>query len=178
MGQIVGRFAPTPSGYLHLGNLFSSLLAWLSAKSQGGIVILRNEDLDRERSRKEFVLQAQRDLERLGLFWDQGGDRQGPHAPYDQSLRFEFYKTQLEKLEAQKLVYPCFCTPELAGISHRKKWQSGRKHVLPLCVCGSRKRPSALRTCIMVLRSNIFPPSAAILFSAVPTVFTPINWRW
>lgn len=110
MGQIVGRFAPTPSGYLHLGNLFSSLLAWLSAKSQGGIVILRNEDLDRERSRKEFVLQAQRDLERLGLFWDQGGDRQGPHAPYDQSLRFEFYKTQLEKLEAQKLVYPCFCT--------------------------------------------------------------------
>ncbi len=110
MGQIVGRFAPTPSGYLHLGNLFSSLLAWLSAKSQGGIVILRNEDLDRERSRKEFVLQAQRDLERLGLFWDQGRDRQGPHAPYDQSLRSEFYKTQLEKLEAQELVYPCFCT--------------------------------------------------------------------
>ena len=74
MGQTVGRFAPTPSGYLHLGNLFSSLLAWLSAKSQGGRIILRNEDLDPDRSRPEFVLQAQRDLELLGLTWDEGGD--------------------------------------------------------------------------------------------------------
>lgn len=110
MEQVVGRFAPTPSGYLHLGNLFSSLLAWLSAKSQGGKILLRNEDLDLERSRQVFVLQAQRDLERLGLFWDEGGDKGGPHEPYDQSRRFDFYQSQLEKLETQRLVYPCFCT--------------------------------------------------------------------
>ena len=68
MARVVGRFAPTPSGYLHLGNLFCSLIAWLAAKSQGGDIILRNEDLDRERTRQEYVLQARRDLDALGLF--------------------------------------------------------------------------------------------------------------
>ena len=110
MAQVVGRFAPTPSGQLHLGNLFCSLIAWLAAKSQGGKILLRNEDLDVERSRREYALQAQRDLEALGLFWDEGGDRSGPHAPYDQSQRFPFYRTQLERLENQGLVYPCFCS--------------------------------------------------------------------
>ena len=56
MARVVGRFAPTPSGYLHLGNLFCSLLAWLAARSQGGKIILRNEDLDTERSRPEYAL--------------------------------------------------------------------------------------------------------------------------
>ena len=110
MAQVVGRFAPTPSGQLHLGNLFCSLIAWLAAKSQGGKILLRNEDLDVERSRREYALQAQRDLEALGLFWDEGGDLSGPHAPYDQSQRFPFYRTQLECLENQGLVYPCFCS--------------------------------------------------------------------
>lgn len=108
--QVVGRFAPTPSGQLHLGNLFCSLIAWLAAKSQGGKILLRSEDLDVERSRPEYALQAQRDLKALGLFWDEGGDRSGPHAPYDQSQRFPFYRTQLERLESQRLVYPCFCS--------------------------------------------------------------------
>lgn len=110
MARPVGRFAPTPSGYLHLGNLFCSLIAWLAAKSRGGKMILRNEDLDVERSRPEYALQAQRDLDALGLFWDQGGDKGGPHSPYDQSQRFDFYRVQLEKLEAQGRVYPCFCS--------------------------------------------------------------------
>lgn len=110
MAQVVGRFAPTPSGYLHLGNLFCSLIAWLAAKSQGGTIILRNEDLDVDRSRQEYFVQAQRDLESLGLYWDEGGDASGPHAPYDQSKRWAFYTVQLQKLEALGLVYPCFCT--------------------------------------------------------------------
>src|SRR5699024_4533312 len=105
MARVVGRFAPTPSGYLHLGNLFCSLIAWLAAKSQGGDIILRNEDLDRERTRQEYVLQARRDLDALGLFWDQGGEEGGPHAPYDQSQRFAFYCAQLAQLEAQGLCY-------------------------------------------------------------------------
>ena len=110
MAQVVGRFAPTPSGYLHLGNLFCSLIAWLAAKSQGGKILLRDEDLDVERTRREYFLQAQRDLESLGLFWDEGGDASGPHAPYDQSLRSGFYAHQLQKLEDLGLVYPCFCS--------------------------------------------------------------------
>ncbi|MGI6254094.1 MAG: tRNA glutamyl-Q(34) synthetase GluQRS [Acutalibacter sp.] len=110
MAQVVGRFAPTPSGYLHLGNLFCSLIAWLAAKSQGGKILLRNEDLDIDRTRPEYFLQAQRDLEALGLFWDEGGDASGPHAPYDQSHRSGFYTQQLHKLEDLGLVYPCFCS--------------------------------------------------------------------
>lgn len=110
MAQVVGRFAPTPSGYLHLGNLFCSLIAWLAAKSQGGTIILRNEDLDVDRSRQKYFVQAQRDLESLGLYWDEGGDASGPHGPYDQSKRWAFYTVQLQKLDALGLVYPCFCT--------------------------------------------------------------------
>lgn len=106
----MGRFAPTPSGYLHLGNLFSSLLAWLSAKSQGGRIIFRCEDLDPDRSYREFALQAQRDLELLGLTWEEGGGLGGPSGPYDQGSRFDFYQSQLDKLEALGLVYPCFCS--------------------------------------------------------------------
>ena len=109
-GQTVGRFAPTPSGHLHLGNLFSSLLAWLSAKSQGGRIIFRCEDLDPDRSYREFAVQAQHDLELLGLTWEEGGGLGGPHGPYDQGSRFHFYQSQLDKLEALGLVYPCFCS--------------------------------------------------------------------
>lgn len=86
--QAVGRFAPSPSGRLHLGNLFCFLLAWLSARQQGGRVILRIEDLDPARSKREYTEQLQRDLALLGLVWDEGGlDAAGPHAPYEQSRR-------------------------------------------------------------------------------------------
>ena len=104
----VGRFAPSPSGKLHLGNLFCSLLAWLSAKQQGGKVILRIEDLDRERSRVEYVRQAEEDLRFLGLFWDEGGTAGGQD--YFQSNRDAYYEELLNKLKKQGLVYPCFCT--------------------------------------------------------------------
>lgn len=103
-----GRFAPTPSGGLHLGNLFCSLLAWLSAKAAGGEIILRIEDLDRERSRREFTEQAERDLKFLGLNWDVGGTAGGKK--YFQSSRTEYYRELLGKLESMGLVYPCFCT--------------------------------------------------------------------
>ena len=102
MAPVVGRFAPTPSGYLHLGNLFCSLIAWLSAKSQGGEILFRCEDLDPDRSRSAYALQAQRDLEALGLFWDREESCQ--------SRRFDFYKSQLRRLEDRGLVYPCFCS--------------------------------------------------------------------
>ena len=102
MAPVVGRFAPTPSGYLHLGNLFCSLIAWLSAKSQGGEILFRSEDLDPDRSRSTYALQAQRDLEALGLFWDREESCQ--------SRRFDFYKSQLRRLEDRGLVYPCFCS--------------------------------------------------------------------
>ena len=84
-GRTVGRFAPSPTGLMHLGNAWSFFLAWLGARSAGGRVILRHEDIDTDRSRTSWMDAMERDLSWLGLDWDEGSSR-GPHAPYHQSL--------------------------------------------------------------------------------------------
>ena len=96
---VVGRFAPSPTGRMHAGNVFAALCAWLVTKSQGGEVVLRVEDLDRERSKPGFVDAVQRDFERLGLTWDRG--------PYFQHDRDEAYQAALDQLDARGLLYPC-----------------------------------------------------------------------
>ncbi|MEA4814073.1 MAG: tRNA glutamyl-Q(34) synthetase GluQRS [Oscillospiraceae bacterium] len=106
----VGRFAPTPSGLMHLGNITCFFLAWISAKNKGGRIILRNEDLDAQRCSPKWAERAERDLQWLGLTFDEGGSLGGPSAPYFQSGRSELYLAALEKLKATGLVYPCFCT--------------------------------------------------------------------
>lgn len=105
-----GRFAPSPSGLMHLGNLFCSLLAWLSAKSAGGRVVLRIEDLDPLRCPREFAARLEEDLLWLGLFWDEGGSRGGPHGPYYQQDRTALYAAACDELTARGLTYPCFCS--------------------------------------------------------------------
>ncbi len=105
-----GRFAPTPSGRLHLGNLACSLLAWLSAQSKGGEVILRIEDLDVERCSKQDADFAEADLAFLGLTYTEGGVQGGAHAPYTQSNCSEIYTKSYEKLAEMGLIYPCFCS--------------------------------------------------------------------
>lgn len=97
-----GRFAPSPSGRMHMGNLWSCLLSWLSARSAGGRMVLRLEDLDPDRCRQEYCDQVMRDLEWLGLDWD--GE------PVYQSRRTEAYAEAFRSLEAQGLIYPCYCT--------------------------------------------------------------------
>lgn len=108
--ETVGRFAPSPSGRMHLGNLLCALLAWLSAKSSGGRILLRVEDLDTARCKPEYAVQMEDDLLWLGLDWDEGGSRGGPCAPYDQSRRSALYEEALNRLTALGAVYPCFCT--------------------------------------------------------------------
>ncbi len=98
----VGRFAPSPSGRMHLGNVFSALLAWLSVRSRGGKMILRLEDLDPDRCRQEYCEQVKKDLAWLGLDWD---EEQIP-----QSRRTDAYRAQFERLEAMGLIYPCYCS--------------------------------------------------------------------
>lgn len=107
---VTGRFAPSPSGRLHLGNLACSLLAWLSAKSQGGRIVLRIEDLDAERCPRVYADLLEQDLAWLGLTWDEGGSTGGAHAPYYQSECGDIYTQSYRKLEQMGLVYPCFCS--------------------------------------------------------------------
>ena len=108
--MVKGRFAPSPSGRMHLGNLFAGLLAWLSVRSQGGVMLLRMEDLDPERCREEFARQVAEDLEWLGLDWDEGYGMGGPNGPYRQSERFDIYEEYFRGLEKKGLTYPCYCT--------------------------------------------------------------------
>ncbi len=110
MKQTVGRFAPTPSGRMHLGNLFCAELAWLAAKKEGGTMVLRIEDLDPQRSRKEFANIMQQELIWFGLTWEQGGDLGGEHPPYCQSQCGDIYRQALQQLQSKQLVYPCFCS--------------------------------------------------------------------
>ncbi len=105
-----GRFAPSPSGRMHLGNLFSALLAWLSVRAAGGTLALRMEDLDPDRCREAYAAQLAGDLAWLGLDWDEGYGKGGPHGPYRQSERTGRYESAFAALEARELVYPCFCT--------------------------------------------------------------------
>jgi glutamyl-tRNA synthetase len=109
-GPTVGRFAPSPSGRMHLGNLACSLLAWLSAKSKGGKIVLRIEDLDAERCPRVYADALEADLLWLGLAWDEGGSMGGAHGPYYQSECAPIYDVAYEKLAAQNLTYPCFCS--------------------------------------------------------------------
>lgn len=98
----IGRFAPTPSGRMHMGNVFAGLIAWLSAKSQGGSMLLRMEDLDTQRTSGEFAETLRKDLLWLGLTWDEETPAQ--------SLRSDTYIRYFEKLRNLELLYPCYCT--------------------------------------------------------------------
>lgn len=107
----VGRFAPSPTGRMHLGNIFTAIMSYLSVKSRGGRWILRLEDLDPQRSKVEYSRLIEDDLHWLGLEWDEGGlDDRGPNGPYSQSRRHDIYEAYLNKLMATGLTYPCSCT--------------------------------------------------------------------
>lgn len=100
--MIVSRFAPSPTGRLHLGHAYSAVLGYARAKASGGKFLLRIEDLDQTRSRAEYVAGIEEDLRWLGLVWDE--------AAIVQSTRVGAYTAALDRLKRQGLVYPCFCT--------------------------------------------------------------------
>jgi len=102
-----GRIAPSPTGYLHLGHARTFWIAARRARDAGGALVLRNEDLDAARYRMDFAEAMLADLRWLGLWWDEGPDIGGPHAPYSQSQRRPAYRAALERLHAAGLVYPC-----------------------------------------------------------------------
>jgi glutamyl-tRNA synthetase len=105
-----GRFAPSPTGALHLGNARTALLAWLDARSRGGAYVMRREDLDRSRVPPDSEAGQLADLRWLGIDWDEGPERGGPYAPYRQSERIACYDAAIDALLAAGRAFPCACS--------------------------------------------------------------------
>lgn len=137
-----GRYAPTPSGRLHLGNARTALLAWLWARSLGGRFVLRVEDLDPQRSRADHEREQLADLHWLGIDWDEGPDVGGPHGPYRQSERAEIYEEALARLKT----FECTCSRK--ELREATLAPHGREPVYPgTCRDGAAhpERPRAVR---------------------------------
>lgn len=118
------RFAPSPTGYLHVGGARTALFNWLFARNQGGIFLLRIEDTDVERNRPELVEGILKDLEWLGVRWDEG--------PYFQSERLAYYREAAERLLANGAAYPCFCPPsQYAGPEAREESEENGEETVP-----------------------------------------------
>ncbi len=110
--QVRCRFAPAPSGSLHVGNVRSALFSWLFARHHGGAFILRVEDTDASRVSEEAVHGVLQDLRWLGLDWDEGPEVGGPHGPYRQSQRMNIYREMADRMLTQGDAYPCYCTAD------------------------------------------------------------------
>ena len=122
------RFAPSPTGYLHVGGARTALFNWLYARKTGGAFILRIEDTDQERSTEASYAAILRGMEWLGLDWDEGPGVGGPNGPYLQSERLDIYREQLDALRADGRIYPCYCTSEetaARNVASTQCWVSG-----------------------------------------------------
>lgn len=131
------RFAPSPTGFLHVGNARTALYNWLFARHTGGAFLLRIEDTDVDRSEVRHEAQLMEDLQWLGLDWDEGPGVEGPHAPYRQSERLGIYRELTERLLREGKAYRCFCTAEQleeerkqAAAAHQPQVYSGRCRAL------------------------------------------------
>jgi nondiscriminating glutamyl-tRNA synthetase len=127
------RFAPSPTGFLHVGNARTALYNWLFARHNGGVFLLRIEDTDLDRSEARHEKQLMEDLLWLGIDWDEGPGVEGPHAPYRQSERLGIYREHTDRLLGEGKAYRCFCTaPQLeeerraAAADHQPQVYSGR----------------------------------------------------
>ena len=123
MDQVRVRFAPSPTGDLHLGNVRTALYNWLFAKHYHGVFILRVEDTDKVRSTEQSFESLLEIMKWLSLDWNEGPGVGGPYAPYRQSERTAIYEEYLNKLKVSGSVYPCYCTRGRTGIgAQRDNW--------------------------------------------------------
>ncbi|MEJ2007561.1 MAG: glutamate--tRNA ligase [Acidobacteriota bacterium] len=152
-GNIRVRFAPSPTGYVHVGNARTALFNWLFARHHGGVFVLRIEDTDVERSEQRYETQLLEDLKWFGLDWDEGPDRGGPFGPYRQSQRQDLYKQHSLQLVEQGRAYYCFCSPEQLEDERQKALEAGRQ---PLYSGRCRKIPKD----VAAARVNAGEPAA------------------
>ncbi|MGO0122910.1 glutamate--tRNA ligase [Desulfothermobacter acidiphilus] len=120
------RFAPSPTGSLHIGGARTALFNFLFARSRGGQFVLRLEDTDFERHQVEAETNILNSLRWLGLEWDEGPDCGGPYGPYRQSQRLELYQREAKRLLEAGLAYPCYCTPEVLAAEREKMRREGK----------------------------------------------------
>lgn len=187
MSKVVGRFAPSPSGRMHLGNAFSAMLAWLSVRKADGELVLRMEDLDPERTNETFAAQIREDLRWMGLDWDWEGTRQ--------RLRTEAYEQAMESLWQQNLLYPCWCTRgdlKAASAPHAsdgKPIYPGTCRHLTAVQRAEKTRPPLWRLIVpdetVCFTDGLqgeywenLAGSAEILWYSGRTACTPTSWRW
>ena len=121
------RFAPSPTGYVHVGNARTALFNWLFARHHKGIFVLRIEDTDIERSEKRYETQLLEDLKWFGLDWDEGPDCGGPAGPYRQSQRHDLYRKHSQELIEKGHAYYCFCSPEQLEDERQQALKAGRQ---------------------------------------------------
>jgi glutamyl-tRNA synthetase len=129
MEKVRVRFAPSPTGFLHVGNARTALFNWLFARKNKGAFVLRIEDTDIERSLEKYEKKLIEDLQWLGLDWDEGPDIGGEMGPYRQSLRIEIYKTHTQRLIKEEKAYHCFCSSEDLEKQRREAIASGKMAV-------------------------------------------------
>ena len=120
------RFAPSPTGLLHLGNIRTALFNYLLARRHAGVFLLRLEDTDAMRGHEKYAAALMDDLRWLGLQWDEGPEAGGAHGPYEQSRRGEVYRDYFVQLEQQALAYPCFCSEQELSIARKTAIAAGR----------------------------------------------------
>jgi len=120
------RFAPSPTGHLHVGGARTAIFNWLFARHHGGTFLIRVEDTDQARSTRESETMVLEDLRWLALDWQEGPDRGGPHAPYRQSERIDFYKRVAEDLVARGVAYRCYCAEEELEAKRKQAEAQGR----------------------------------------------------
>jgi glutamyl-tRNA synthetase len=125
-GPITTRFAPSPTGELHLGNARTALFSWLFARHHGGRFVLRIEDTDTERSKEPYTAALMEDLKWMGLQWDLGPGRAQPGEEFHQSRRGAIYARHSATLDARGLTYPCYCTTLELDLSRKAQLAAGR----------------------------------------------------
>jgi glutamyl-tRNA synthetase len=151
MNPIVTRFAPSPTGFMHVGNIRTGLYAWLYARKHNGRFILRSEDTDKEREVEGSFAHVIESLSWLGIEWDEGPDKGGPHAPYTQSERLGLYRDYANRLVAAGNAYPDpYTTEELAALREKAQQEKRpflfREHRPPTLETWDGMRPLRFRT--------------------------------
>jgi len=146
------RFAPSPTGYLHIGGARTALFNWLEARRDGGRYVLRIEDTDRERSTAESVQAILDGLRWLGLTWDEGPEVGGPYAPYFQTERLPSYRAAADRLVAEKKAFLCYCTKEELE-ERRRVFERQKRPYKYEGTCRNRTEPVPGRTAVVRFRT-------------------------